>query len=233
MPIGPLRDALSRSFTEDHPDNPTKDDIQNDVKLFPILVINTGSLAACSTMTSKGYTIKSWIKLWADELVLARNCVTDVLLPLLRPDLPTTYRNRHFHSAETLETIFMRHVLQEVQQRCFAVSTIWLHDGFWICSSVRDDIIREAEKTALEYLFPASCQGERILRIKSLTEEVEMAKDILAAVKPSILFPLCIQSKRRAPKFAREFPKAKFSSRQVAKRKASTYFARIAKRLRA
>ena len=127
----------------------------------------------------------------------------------------------------------MRHVLQEVQLRCFAVSTIWLHDGFWICSSVRDDIIREAEKTALEYLFPASCQGERILRIKSLTEEVEMAKAILAAVKPSILFPQCIQSKRRAPKFAREFPKAKFSSRQVAKRKASTYFARIAKRLRA
>ena len=100
-------------------------------------------------------------------------------------------------------------------------------------SSVRDDIIREAEKTALKYLFPASCQGERILRIKSLTEEVEIAKDILAAVKPSILFPLCIKSKRRAPKFAREFPKAKFSSRQVSKRKASTYFARIAKRLRA
>ena len=160
MPIGPLREALSCSFTEGHPDNPTKDDIQNDVKLFPILVINTGSLAACSTMTSKGYTIKSWIKLWAEELVLARNCVTDVLLPLLRPDLPTTYQNRHFHSAETLETIFMRQVLQEVQQRCFAVSTIWLHDGFWICSSVRDDIIREAEKTALKSLFPASCQGD-------------------------------------------------------------------------
>ena len=105
---------------------------------------------------------------WAEELVLARNCVKEVLLPRLRPDLPTTYRNRHFHSAEALETIFMRQVLQEVQQRCFAVSTIWLHDGFWICSSVRDDIIREAEKAALNHLFPASCQGERILRIKSL-----------------------------------------------------------------
>ena len=218
MPIGPLRDALSRSFTEDHPDDPAKDDIQNDVKLFPILVINTGSLAACSTMTSKGYTIKSWIKLWADELVLARNCVTEVLLPRLRPDLPTTHRNRHFHSAETLETIFMRHVLQEVEQRCFAVSTIWLHDGFWICSSVRDDIMREAEKTALESLFPASSQGERILRIKSLTEEVEMAKGILAAVKPTILFPLCTKSRRRAPKFTREFPNARFSNRQVPKR---------------
>ena len=74
---------------------------------------------------------------------------------------------------------------------------------------------------------------ERILRITSLSEEVETAKDILAAVKPSILFPHCGQSKRRAPKFTREFPKAKFSSRQVAKRKATTYFARIAKRLRA
>ena len=233
MPIGPLREALSRSFAEDHPDNPFKDDIQKDVKIFPILVINTGSLAACSAMASKGYTIKSWIKLWAEELVLARNCVTEVLFPLLRPDLPTTYQNRHFHSAETLETIFMRQVLQEVQQRCFAVSIIWLHDGFWICSSVRDDIIREAEQTALKSLFPDSCQGERILRITSLSEEVETAKDILAAVKPSILFPHCGQSKRRAPKFTREFPKAKFSSRQVAKRKATTYFARIAKRLRA
>ena len=232
MPIRPLRDALSRSFTEDHPDSPNKDDIQNDVKLFPILVINMGSLAACSTMTSKGYTIKNWIKLWADELVLARNCVTEVLLPRLRPDLPTTHRNRHFHSAETLETIFMRHVLQEVQQRCFAVSIIWLHDGFWICSSVRDDIIREAEKTALDFLFPASSQGERILRIKSLTEEVETAKGILASVKPTILFPLCTKSGRRAPKFTREFPNARFSNRQVPKRKAATYFARIAKRHR-
>ena len=160
MPIGPLRDALSRSFTEDHPSDLLSDAIQNDVKLFPILVINTGSLAACSAMTSKGYTIKSWIRLWADELVLARNCVTDILLPRLRPDLPTTHRNRHFHSAETLETIFMRHVLQEVQQRCFAVSTIWLHDGFWICTSVRDDIIREAEKTALKSFFPDCNQGE-------------------------------------------------------------------------
>ena len=133
MPIGLLREALSRSFAEDHPDNSFKDDIQKDVKIFPILVINTGSLAACSAMASKGYTIKSWIKLWAEELVLARNCVTEVLFPLLRPDLPTTYRNRHFHSAETLETLFMRQVLQEVQQRCFAVSIIWLHDGFWIC----------------------------------------------------------------------------------------------------
>ena len=126
----------------------------------------------------------------------------------------------------------MRQVLQEVQQRCFAVSIIWLHDGFWICSSVRDDIIREAEQNALKSLFPDSCQEERILRITSLSEEVETAKDILAAVKPSILFPHCGQSKRRAPKFTREFPKAKFSSRQVAKRKATTYFARIAKRLR-
>ena len=56
---------------------------------------------------------------------------------------------------------------------------------------------------------------------------------LVPAVKPSILFPRCGQSKRRAPKFTREFPKAKFSSRQVAKRKATTYFARIAKRLRA
>ena len=178
--------AASRKTIQD---DPASDAIQNDVKLFPILVINTGSLAACSAMTSKGYTIKSWIRLWADELVLARNCVTDILLPRLRPDLPTTHRNRHFHSAETLETIFMRHVLQEVQQRCFAVSTIWLHDGFWICSSVRDDIIREAEKTALKSLFPDCSQGERILRIKSLSDEIEVAKGILAAVKPSILLP--------------------------------------------
>ena len=232
MSIGPLRDALSRSFTEDHPNDLARDAIQNDVKLFPILVINTCSLAACSAMTSKGYTIKSWIRLWADELVLARNCVTDILLPRLRPDLPTTHRNKHFHSAETLETIFMRHVLQEVQQRCFAVSTIWLHDGFWICSSVSDDIIREAEKTALKSLFPDCSQGERILKIKSLSNEIEVAKGILAAVKPSILFPLCPRSKRRAPKFTREFPNARFSNRRVPKRKTTTYFARIAKRLR-
>ena len=35
------------------------------------------------------------------------------------------------------------------------------------------------------------------MRITSLSEEVETAKDILAAVKPSILFPHCGQSKRR------------------------------------
>ena len=59
MPIGPLRDAFSRSFTEDFPDNPIKGDIQNDVKLFPILVINTGSLAACGTMANGRQDIPS------------------------------------------------------------------------------------------------------------------------------------------------------------------------------
>ena len=83
LPIGPLRDALSRSFSFDHPPDLSCETIQNDVKLFPILVINTGSMAACNVMSSKGYTIRSWIRLWADELVLARNCVTNILLPHL------------------------------------------------------------------------------------------------------------------------------------------------------
>jgi len=124
LPIGPFRDALSRSFRSDCPASRQSDTIQNDVKLFPLLVINSGSAAACNVMSTKGNLIRSWIKLWADELVLARNCVTGILLLRLRPDLPTTYRNRHFHSVETLETIFMRQVLQEVQKRSFAVSII-------------------------------------------------------------------------------------------------------------
>ena len=143
-----------------------------------------------------------------------------------------TQANRYFHSAETLETIFMRQVLQEVQQRSFAVSLIWLHDGFWISSSVSDNIFQEAEKTALKSLFPSINQEERILRIKSLSAELEIAKGTLADVKPSPLFPPCSRSRRRVPKFTREFPCAKFSSRQAFKRKASTYFARISKRLR-
>lgn len=183
-------------------------------------------------MSVKGYTIRSWIKLWADELVLARNCVAGILLPRLRPDLPTTHRNRHFHSAETLETIFMRQVLQEVQQRSFAVSIIWLHDGFWICASVSDDIIRDAEKTALNSLFPDHNQGERILRIKSLSPETEMARRVLAEIRPSVLLPPCPRSRRRGSKFTRDFPSARLSKRQVPKRKADTYFMRIFKRLR-
>ena len=232
LPIGPLREALSRSFGMDCSAVQQSETIQNDVKLFPILVINTGSVAACTAMSVKGYTIRSWIKLWADELVLARNCVTGILLPRLRPDLPTTHRNRHFHSAETLETIFMRQVLQEVQQRSFAVSIIWLHDGFWICASVSDDIIRDAEKTALNSLFPDLNQGERILRIKSLSPETEMARRVLAEIRPSVLLPPCPRSRRRAPKFTRDFPSARLSNRQVPKRKADTYFMRIFKRLR-
>ena len=38
LPIGPLRDGLSRSFSVDHPSNLSCETIQNDVKLFPILL---------------------------------------------------------------------------------------------------------------------------------------------------------------------------------------------------
>ena len=232
VPIGPLRQALLRSFRIDCPASQPNEMIQNDVKLFPILVINSGSAAACNVMSGKGYLIHSWIKLWADELVLARNCVSGILLPRLRPDLPTTYRNRHFHSAESLEAIFMRNVLLEVQRRSFAVSTIWLHDGFWICTSVRDNIIEDAEKASLANLFPHLKSEERILKIKCLTPEMEMAKRVMAEVKPSVLIPHCSTRRKRTPRFAREFPKPHFSNQQVPKRKADTYFKRISKRIR-
>ena len=50
-------------------------------------------------------------------------------------------------------------------------------------------LYEKLRRQRLTFLFPASSQGERILRIKSLTEEVETAKGILASVKPTILFP--------------------------------------------
>ena len=47
VPIGPLREALSRSFGMDCSAVQQSETIQNDVKLFPILVINTGLVMQC------------------------------------------------------------------------------------------------------------------------------------------------------------------------------------------
>ena len=144
-------------------------------------------------MASKGYTIKSWMKTPGRRSsfllgIVSQMCCSHcfVLTFLLPTRIGTFTRQKH-------QRLFSCDgVLQEVQQRCFAVSIIWLHDGFWISSTVRDDIIREAEQTALKSFFPDSCQGERLLRITSLSEEVAKAKRILGLLSSHQFYSLIV-----------------------------------------
>ena len=96
-----LREWLYESFSSSD-ENGSQAEVQRNVKCFPILVINAGKQHAISVMQSKGYSIPGWVLHWADDLILARDCLTSVVLPLLRPHLQTTHRNKHYYTAESL-----------------------------------------------------------------------------------------------------------------------------------
>lgn len=84
-------------------------------------------------MSAKEYTIRSWIKLWADQLV--PNCVSGVLLPRLRPDLPTLPLTAIGTSTrQTLETIFATGTTESPAKKFCCLYNLAPHDGFWICS---------------------------------------------------------------------------------------------------
>ena len=70
----------------------------------------------------------------------------------------------------------------------------------------------------LWHLFSHLKAEERILKIKCLTSEMEIAKRVLAEVKPCVLIPPCSTRRKRTPRFTREFPKPCFSNQQMPKR---------------
>ena len=72
----------------------------------------------------------------------------------MRPNLQTTHRNKHYYTAESLESLFMLSLLREVQYRGFVSSVIWLHDGFWISNTVGREVLEAGVEHALRAIFP-------------------------------------------------------------------------------
>ena len=207
-------------------------EVLKDVKCFPILIINAGKQQAISVMQAKGYDIPRWVFHWADDLILARDALTSVVLPLLRPELQTSHRNKHYYTAESLESLFMLSLLREVQYRCFVPSVIWLHDGFWISNTVGREVLEAGIEHALRTMFPYCSEGKDLVRVRCLKEDKALLAQELVGVKPANILHVPRHRYRRKPTFTKEHPKVVFRDSRLLKRKAATYFDRVSKRFK-
>ena len=183
-------------------------------------------------MQSKGYSIPGWVLHWADDLILARDCLTSVVLPLLRPHLQTTHRNKHYYTAESLESLFMLSLLREVQFRGFVPSVIWLHDGFWISNTVGCEVLEAGVEHALRAIFPGCSEGTGLVRVRCLKKDKALLMQELKEIRPLNLLQVPKARYRRKPVFTKEHPNVLFRGCRLLKRKAATYFERVAKRFR-
>ena len=226
-----LREWLYESFSSSD-ENGSQAEVQRNVKCFPILVINAGKQHAISVMQSKGYSIPGWVLHWADDLILARDCLTSVVLPLLRPHLQTTHRNKHYYTAESLESLFMLSLLREVQFRGFVSSVIWLHDGFWISNTVGCEVLEAGVEHALRAIFPGCSEGTGLVRVRCLKKDKALLVQELKEIRPLNLLQVPKARYRRKPVFTKEHPNVLFRGCRLLKRKAATYFERVAKRFR-
>ena len=151
-------------------DSVSADTIIEEIKLFPIRIINSGYRASSANLVSLDLPIPPWVHAFAYELEAARDSFTSHVRTTVRPHCEAVSRNKHFFAVEAIEGIVMQLFLIEVRKRCVAPSILWLHDGFWIDKNVDDEILFAAERHVRMTIFPASLGGDPLFRIIDLTD---------------------------------------------------------------
>ena len=227
-----LRSRLRETWAGDQVDSEPSID---EVKMLPIRVINCGAARALKHVTDKGLDVPPWIKAFAFDLEAARDVFTAHVQREVRPRVEALAKNRHFFAAEAIEAIFMQLFLLEVRKRTDTPSIIWLHDGLWIGREVDDQILYAAESHVRRLLFPHSTSASSLFSIVNLHEAWQAAVTTCPPPAHPPLLARCNQGTKRGwrrRKVTRQFPVAKFSHRQVSKRKLPGYIDRISKRAR-
>ena len=92
------------------------------------------------------------------------------MLQTIPPSLDVAFRNQSFFAAEAIEGIVMRLFLLEVRKRCYALSIIWLHDGFWIDKHIDNEVFFAAERHIKTLLFPMSDAHSPLFHVTDLTD---------------------------------------------------------------
>ena len=162
------------------------DEFLSFAKLLPLRLLNTG---AESTLLykDKGYCLSAYTASLFREIEALRDIHMPKILCANRQDLAVSFRNRHYHACETVESQFMQTFYRSLCTREQTTSAIWLHDGMWVNQGVSDSAIRTAEKDALSIVFPGFHSCTAVFRIVSLAPRFVEIRDRLSCLGPPIL----------------------------------------------
>ena len=183
-PIHTLREQLGRLWHESE-----NEETEEEIKRFPIRVINAGVPATLQRALSKGLVISPEIEAISYELAAARDAVTAEVLTQFRPDLLCTGANKHFFALEYVESRFMPAFLRELKKRDRCASIIWLHDGLWVQRELCNCLIFTAEQIAAQEVFPTCQEWPSLLRIECLQSKYAALRQALPRVHRGHIFP--------------------------------------------
>ena len=101
-------------------------------------------------------------------------------------------------------------------------SVIW-----WDARSLRLGV-----EHALRAIFPGCPEGTGLVRVRCLKKDKALLMQELEEIRPLNLLQVPKARYRRKPVFTKEHPNVLFRGSRLLKRKAATYFERVAKRVR-
>ena len=204
-------------------------DSENIIKMFPVRVINSGAPATLRFLQKHHLAVAGFVSTLAFDLDAAKCVCTDAVLRL-RPELQTTYTNRHFYACEYLEMQVMSKFVKAIQRRYRCASLIWLHDGVWLDAVVSSSDIATAELEAVKEVLPNSTHTERLFRTRSLEAEHSKAVEFFSN-EPAVtyIFPAYPAP---VPRTSRKKPAAVFHESRHHDSHDDVYHARMRKRTR-
>ena len=101
------------------------------VKLLPLRLLNTGTEQVLSYVTTQGYQLSASTIAVFRTVEALRDIHTPKILCTHRNDLKVSFRNRNYHSCETIESQFMQTFYRNLCVREQLISAIWLHVPDW------------------------------------------------------------------------------------------------------
>ena len=205
--------------------------VEEEIKRFPIRIINAGVRDTLSRAGKIGLPITPEIEAIAYELESVRDVITASTLQHERPHQDSTGANKRFFALEYLESQFMIAFLSEIKKRARCVSIIWLHDGLWVPKELSNSLLLGCEQIAARQTFPTLPTWNSLFRVQdiSLPWELPDRRDTLGpSDHPGNLFPPPSYLVR--PSFSSRHPNPRFERKRPGRGLAGTFYRRMCKK---
>ena len=142
--VSDLRNLLRQVW-----ENTSAASVEEEVKRFPIRIINAGVRDTLRRAGEIGLAITPEIEAIAYELETVRDVITARTLQHETPYQESTGANKHIFALEYLESQFMVAFLGEIKKRIRCVSIIWLHDGLWVPKELSNSLLLSCEQIGI------------------------------------------------------------------------------------
>ena len=202
--------------------------IEDEVKRFPIRIINAGVRDTFHRASEIGLAITPEVEAIAHELETVRDVVTARTLLHSRPHQESTGANKHFFALEYLESQFMVAFLSEIKKRTRCVSIIWLHDGLWVPKELSNSLLLSCEQIAARQTFPTLPVWNSLFRIQDISVPWELTEGQGHLGRHGNLFPPPPYPVQ--PTFSSLRPKPRLTRKRIGGGLAGTFYSRMCKR---